>query len=184
VAARAAADDAPAPATPLAFGTRVRVHTARQGRIVAYLAEQRPDALVVDRRRDGGVERLTLVRSEIRSLEVSGRESRRGKGAMVGLILGIVGGAFAGLLTGDEGCGVASLPNTIDNFSANLSSSLCVSKADGALAGALVGGAAGAGLGALAARGEEWRPVPLARLSMGATRPRGGGAAVRLSVSF
>jgi hypothetical protein len=150
----AAADPAPSPA-PLVFGTRVRIHTAREGRIVAYLAESRSDALVVDRRRDGRVEQLTLPRSDIRGLEVRERPSRKGTAALVGLLVGVVGGAFVGILGGDEGCSSASLPNTLDNFTANLSSATCVSKSEGAFAGALVLGSLGAGVGALAAPGEK-----------------------------
>lgn len=184
VARSSAADEAPAPTTPLAFGTRVRVHTERQGRIVAYLAQERPDALVVDRRRDGRVERLTLPRADVRGLEVSERPSRKGTGALVGLLVGIVGGAFVGILGGDEGCSSASLPNTLDNFTANLSSATCVSKSDGAFAGALVLGSLGAGVGALAAPGEKWRRIDQPPVQVRVTTPPGGGAVVRLGLSF
>jgi hypothetical protein len=184
VARSAAGDEAPAPTTPLAFGTRVRVHTERQGRIVAYLAQERPDALVVDRRRDDKVERLTLPRADIRGLEVSERPSRKGTGALVGMLVGVAGGVLLGVLGGDEGCGSASLPNTLGNFSANLSSATCVSKGEGAFLGALALGPLSAGVGALLAPGEKWRRVDQPSVQVRVTTPPGGGAVVRLSLSF
>jgi hypothetical protein len=152
--------------------------------VVGSVAEVRDDLLLLERQRDGAVDRLSLQRKDIRRLEVSERRSRKGKGALVGMVVGVTGGVLLGVLGGDASCGVAAGPATLENFTSSLHSSLCIGKGEGAFMAAFLLGPLAASVGAAVAPGEKWRQVDVTRVSFRVTTAAGGGGAVRISVSF
>jgi hypothetical protein len=172
-----------APAPRLTQGTRVRLTVAGRGRLVGNVAELRHDTLVLERRRNGEIERLSLLRADVRGTEVSERRSRKTTGALIGMLAGLAGGVALGVAGGDD-CAPDPGPASFVNLGASLSSSLCVGRGEGAFLAAFVLMPLGGAVGAAVAPGEKWRRVDSPRLSVGVTAPRGGGAAARVSVRF
>lgn len=84
--------------TPLAAGDRARV-TARQGataqHFVGRVSEVGRDTILLDLEGDGS--RATIPRSTIEKVEISrGRHGNVGKGALIGLGIGTIGGGILG----------------------------------------------------------------------------------------
>jgi hypothetical protein len=151
--------EGPKPSTDAALlteGARVRVFLAPDPAsrpshpsppVVSTVLELRDDAIFLRAR---GRERREIPFTSIRRLEVSRRHySKSGTGALIGLGVGIVGGAAAVLLSGED----FEQAEGGTNYGGFV-----------ALAAAVVGGGVFAGIGALvgkAVHGDEWQPVPL-----------------------
>jgi hypothetical protein len=150
-------------------GSRIRVHTLAPGPMARFPALEdrpgesftgtfvglRPDTLVVDREGDG--DRLGIPIASIASLEASlGRHSRAGRGAVIGLL----GGAAAGVVVGLVVCANGNCESSgIDDATPIVASVL-------GLGGAVAGAGIGAGAGAMV-KTERWRRVSLLNLHWG-----------------
>jgi len=145
-----ASDAASAPDSPPATGTRVRVTLLERvpakslpgGSHIGRLLALDADSLVLEQQNASGT-RLALHRPSIATLEVSqGRRSRAGRGALLGLIGGAVGGSAFG-------------PNPLATKTA--------AQGFDPLAFGIVGAFGGLGLGALVGSSihlESWHSVP------------------------
>ena len=130
-----------APRQKLESGSRVRVHLFQpRSKVVGNVVRVTPDTLVIVSEEDPHPE-IALSTTNIRRLEVSrGQRSRTGRGALVGLLAGAVGGYVALLALCEDSCvGAVALYALIPG-------------------GALVGAGIGAGVGSLI-RTERWQPV-------------------------
>jgi hypothetical protein len=130
-----------APRHQLEPGNRVRVHLVRpRSEVIGNVVRVAPDTLVIISEQNAPRE-IALSPANIERLELSrGQRSRAGIGALVGLLLGGVGGAFALGAMCEEGCiGAWPLLGLIPG-------------------GALVGAGIGAGVGSLI-QSERWQPV-------------------------
>lgn len=177
-AATCAAGEAAAPAP----GLRVRVTTA-EGRYVGRLKQLGTDTLVLERQRGDRTDSVPIARTDIRKLEVSQRPSRRGKGATIGSLVGL-GAAVAIGVWGGEDCAADPGPATWANLQQKLDSSFCVDHGAAGALSAVVTLPLGALAGYALAPGEKWRPAGPAELTIAPTVPRGGGAGLRLTLSF
>lgn len=166
-------EDAPDPAP-----TRVRITApgVAAERIVGDLVSI--DAATI-RLKLGGDRSLLVPRADIARIEVRTATSRRGRGALVGGLTGLVAGAFAGAASRqtctqrpDDFLGLSQLGCEIGND---------VAPAGGALVGAVLGSV----VGALVAHGERWRPADFDRLHVGVTSSvRRGRFGAALTLSF
>lgn len=162
--------------TELGLGMRLRLETGAGVRFTGRLASSDASSLtVVDNRGFG----LRLLREQIRGIEVGVPRTRiRGalRGAKMGaLIMAAVGGTLYAIdrsnrredgLCGNLDIGITTCTTTSDLVM-------------GAFGGALVGAAIGA-----AVPGERWQALRPDRLAFGLGPTRGGGVAVRASLSF
>ena len=130
-----------APRHTLESGNRVRVHLVQPRRkVVGSVVQVTADTLVIISE-EAPHREITLSAANIKRLELSrGTRSRAGRGALVGLLVGTVGGYLALLSFCSESCvGAVPLLALIPG-------------------GALVGAGIGAGVGALF-RTERWQAV-------------------------
>ena len=150
----------------VAQGDRVRV-TAPNERVVGTFAVLKPDTLVVN------VEsrRLAIPFASVTSLEVSrGQKSRTGRGALIGLGVGVVAGVGTALALCAEGdC----------NIDGDITGAVALVLGAG---GALVGAGIGALIGSQT-KTDRWETVPLDRIHISLT-PRGGGLEVSAKFVF
>ena len=131
-----------APRHELESGHRVRVHLSQpRSKVTGHVVRVTADTLVIIPD-EGGHQEMTLSAANIRRLDLSrGQRSRKGRGALVGLLAGAVGGSVAlAAFCGDGGCiGAWPLLGLIPG-------------------GALVGAGIGFGVGSLI-RTERWQAV-------------------------
>jgi hypothetical protein len=131
----------PGPRHELEPGHRVRVHLFQpRDRVVGYVVRLTADSLIINSGENARHE-TSLSTANIRLLELSrGQRSRAGIGAVVGVLLGAVGGAAAiSAICGDDCVGAWPLLGLIP-------------------AGALVGFGMGSGVGSMI-ESERWQPV-------------------------
>lgn len=155
---------------------RVRVTELAGRRLVGRLVDANEGSLTV------AVPNKTVVvpRQALAKLEVSRRPSRKGRGAMIGLLVGAASGAIVGYTSESEGytqpfCSfLPPCESGGEHFDHRPSGAI----AYGALFGAL-----GAGIGAAAAPGERWETVGAGRLRAQVS-PARGGAGLTLALSF
>jgi hypothetical protein len=129
-----------APRKELAAGNRVRVQLFQPGsKVVGSVVRLTGDTLVI--LPENAHDEMALSAANVSRLELSlGQRSRAGKGALVGLLVGAVGGYVALQYLCSGGCaGAVVLYALIPG-------------------GGLVGAGMGAGVGALI-RTERWQPV-------------------------
>lgn len=82
----------------LTAGDRIRVHSRSHGRVSGDLARVSPDSLVIVRQEEGRGE-LALPADAVTRVDITaGRRSRKGRGALIGLLAGGAGG-MAGMVT-------------------------------------------------------------------------------------
>lgn len=154
-------------------GARVRLASnalgtqARTGVVVSSTA----DSLIVQPDRSPTVARL--ARADLSSVEVSvGHHRHAGRGAIVGLLVGVVGGAAIGAMTWAPCTGFCFLePDT---------------RATSAQLGAGVFGILGTALGAIAGAldvSDEWRSVTI-KPDVALSRGSGGTLGLKMSHSF
>jgi hypothetical protein len=130
-----------APRQAVQPGSRVRVHLIQpRSKVVGSVVRLTGDTLIIRSEEDRSSD-IALSGTNIRQLELSlGLRSRKGRGALLGLLAGAAGGFLVlGLLCEEDCVGaivLAALPP----------------------GGALVGAAIGAGIGSLI-RTERWRAV-------------------------
>lgn len=166
--------------TTLNPGTRVKVSPSDTAShfLVGPIVSIGGGMLVVDTKTDGpqgGPVPVEIPLASIGSIEVSrGMRSHGGTGAVVGLLLGAVGGALWGSATGEETCPENGwLP--------------CFEKGEMAVFGAITLGGLGAGLGWLvghAIRSERWETIPLDNIRVGVAANPDAGVAFAASVRF
>ena len=174
------AQDAP-PQTLI--GQRVRVLMAspsgRTERIVGNVVKENERTLILER--SGSKDPpVTVERSTVTGVERSVAKSRRGHGATLGLLIGVVAGAAVGYAAGDDSKGV---PFCTFDGCATLGP-FVPSKADTAVLLGATFGLVGAGVGAALSPGERWHRVPDEGIHFGLTPVAGGGLGARLSLSF
>jgi hypothetical protein len=134
-------DSEVAPRQDLQSGSRVRVHLFQpRSKVVGNLVRLTGDTLIILPENDGHHE-MALSSANVRRLELSrGRRSRTGRGALVGSIVGAVGGYVALHYVCRDNCvGAVALYALIPGAG-------------------LVGAGIGAGVGSLI-RTERWQPV-------------------------
>jgi hypothetical protein len=159
--------------TAPSLGARIRATTA-SARVVGTLLGQ--DAVMLRIEREPGNQVMVPVR-EITNLE-QGRRRSRGRGALIGLAVGAVGGAI--YLIADNGAsGSACPPESFICFDEPFFSDRAA-----AAIGAVFFGGVGALVGALIPPGEKWEPVSFRGASVSVTPARGRGAALNVSLSF
>jgi hypothetical protein len=93
---------------------------------------------------------LEIPRANITNLETRVQKSQKGKGAAIGLGVGVALGAVIGISSGDDPPGIVS-------FSAGAKAGV----------GAVTLGLLGAIIGALASPGDEWEEIPSSSIQMG-----------------
>jgi hypothetical protein len=148
--------------TSLSVGARARASApaVAAAPVVGEISKLSHDAieLIVSARESP----VVLPRTSLTRLEVSTGRNRR-RGALLGLGIGVVGGATVGAV----GC----------RDSSDWSSSACAAILGG------FSGAVGAGLGALFAAGDHWAELPVGRfqLAVAPTRSPGLGLTMRLA---
>jgi hypothetical protein len=139
----AAVDDNPRPvvrAEQLSAGTRVRVHTRSQGKVIGHLVRVTSDSIVLRPGNQAAAE-LALPAPAVKRVDLStGRRSRKGRGVLIGLLVGTVGGYAVLLRLCADDC-VGAWP-------------LLGLPVGGALVGAGMGAAIGSGV-----RTERWQRV-------------------------
>jgi hypothetical protein len=138
-----AVNDNPRPlvrAEQLSAGTRVRVHTRVQGKVIGHLVRVTTDSIVFRSANEADAE-LALPAAAVNRLDLStGRRSRKGRGALIGLVVGTVGGYLVLLRLCSDAC-IGAWP-------------LLGVPVAGALVGAGMGATIGSGV-----RTERWRRV-------------------------
>jgi len=129
-----------APRQDLQSGSRVRVHLVQpRAKVIGNLVRSTADTLIIIPENDRPHE-MALSSANVRRLELSrGQRSRRGRIALVGLVVGAVGGYVAVHYVCGDCVGSIALYALIPG-------------------GALVGAGIGAGVGSLI-RTERWQPV-------------------------
>jgi hypothetical protein len=146
---------------PLTPGARIRVTAPTQAsrQIVGILTSVDPSVLTVQTSK----EFITVRREAIRTLELSERRGRKGKGALIGAGVGLLAAALVAATTkqGDF-----------------------LTPGESFLAGVILFIPTGTGLGALLAPGERWVPVPAAALRPTDARYGRAGFQVALRVRF
>jgi hypothetical protein len=163
------------------IGQRVRVKTAK-AKLTGSLVELRADTLVLERQRGQDAERLEVPRAQILSVERSAKPSRKGRGAMIGVIVGVGAAVAIGIAEGED-CHSVPGPATLDNFVEKLNSELCMNQTETGLLSAVLTVPLGALLGHSIAPGERWEPVARAQLSVQPLVLRSGGG-VRGAIRF
>ena len=129
------------PRQELEPGTRVRVHLYQpRGKPIGQVVHVDADSLIIAPEENLD-QRPTLLATNIRRVDISiGRRPRTGRGALVGLLAGTVGGYVALLRVCSEDCVRAIVLLALP------------------IGGALVGAGGGALVGSLI-KTERWRPV-------------------------
>ena len=164
-------DSDPPPTTP-----RVRVTLVSSGkRIVGDLVEQNESALFIQKGRKDP-KRITILRSDVATLERSVRPSRKGRGLGIGLLVGAGVAVGVGLASGNDCVADAT---GFDNLNNILCSPTQKSVAVGLLTVPL-----GMLLGAVVAPGEQWRPEGLPSVAVGVGSAPAGGVSAQVAVRF
>jgi hypothetical protein len=165
---------------PVATGLRVRLTAPSLSgkRLVGTVVGLDETSLTLQR--EGGKETMQVPRGAITTAETSWRRSRKGKGAVIGALVGLGTAVVLGFAIGENYCG-----DTPPELRAIMSSLglVCLSKGETAGVLALVGVPAGALLGLAVAPGEKWHPSSVDRLSIRIT-PARGGAGLTVSLRF
>src|SRR5262245_4573087 len=121
---------------PRLIGQRVRVETAKRT-LTGSLAELRADVLVLERPRGQNTERLEVPRAEVLSVERSVKRSRKGKGAMIGVLAGLGASIAIGIAEGED-CQPDPGPATLGNLVQKLNSEFCMGKTETGLFSAVL----------------------------------------------
>jgi len=163
---------------PVAPGLRVRLTAPSVSgkRLIGTVVGL--DEATLTLQRQGGKETLQLPRGAITTVETSWHRSRKGKGALIGALVGLGTAVALGFAIGDD-CG----PIQGDELFARLVDNLCVGKGEAAAVVGILTVPAGALLGLAVAPGEKWHPSSLDRLSVRIT-PARGGAGLTVSLRF
>jgi len=165
-AGAASAEERPWPPAP---GSRIRVTApgVLGERLVGQFLSLDGDTLRVQPK--GKTEAVVIPRTFITRLELSGRPSRRGKGAMVGLLVGLGAAVAIGALEGEDCSG--------DQW-------LCYDKpTTGFMASALTV-PVGIAFGAAFAPGERWEAYSPERVRVAIGPTRSGGISGRVALRF
>jgi hypothetical protein len=157
------------------------LETGARVRVVAVAASSKPvigTIVRVDERmmelRLADRKDLTFVpRAAIKKLEVSRGRRSRGRGALIGALIGGALGAIAVLATPGQSCEPSSNPWSCIGG---------ISKGEGALALGGLGAGLGALVGLVIPPAEKWTPVPMAQVSVAPGRQR--RIQVSLSLAF
>lgn len=169
------------PAPPL-LGTRVRLTAPSIAgkRLVGVVREVDDTTLTL--KRDGDKGTLQVPRSAITMVEVSRRRSRKGKGAAIGMLVGLGAAVAVGLAEGQD---CRSVPESEDPFGYSfLFRDLCFSKAETALITGILTVPVGTLLGVVAAPREKWEVSAATRLHVAVAPARGGGVRAAITVRF
>jgi hypothetical protein len=156
-------------AAQIELGDRVRVHAAGQRSIIGTLQSLDETALVL--KPDGSGDLVTVNRSRMRGVDVSQRRSRKGRGALIGLVGGVAAGAAVGSL-------IASDCSEVEFLCLYPREARHAYIAVSAIGFGLLGGV----LGAVVAPGERWDRVPVDRVRVRVLT--GPARAVGLGVSI
>ena len=162
-----------ASADDLAVQTRVRLILKRGTKpLIGSLVASDADALTVS---SGKGEPRRVPLDEIIRLDVSQRRSRRGRGALIGLGAGALGGFIWGAASNPDGCQPS--PSNPCWFGTEP----WYSDTESGLMGAVLLGGLGALVGTAVAPGERWERLsdPRVRVSV-APLPHGGAVALTL----
>ncbi len=159
---------------PIVPGVTVRVSAPSvvEKHVVGSVVSLDRDTLVLNA--EGRAAPLALPLASVSVLEVHrGRKSRVGRGALIGLGVGVAVGGVSGF-------GLCEMDETKSGceFHEHILGSLAIGA---------YGGVLGAGIGALiglVARTDRWETVPLERIRVGLTPHGGHGLALTASVSF
>jgi hypothetical protein len=142
------------------------------------------DDATVTLQRDGAKDTMQVPRLAITKIEVSRQRSRKGKGAAIGMLVGVGAAVAIGLAAGED-CG--SLPEPapgIIGFSELLARNLCVGKGEAAALSAILTVPLGTLFGVVGAPGEKWEASSPSRLRVAVAPARGGGVRAALTVTF
>ena len=91
-------------AEQLTAGTRVRVHSESHGRVIGHLARVSADSIVLRPPEEGRLE-LALPVAAFSRVDISvGRRSRKGRGALIGLLGGAAASYAAMLKICEDAC--------------------------------------------------------------------------------
>jgi hypothetical protein len=123
------------------------------------------DAETLTLRASGQPNDLRLKREPVTRVEISRRRGNRGKAIGIGFLTGAVAGVLLGATTASN-----------DDF--------IVSPGVVATGAGVVLGAAGALIGLACSHGEKWETTSLDGLHVALAPPRGGGAALRVTLRF
>lgn len=166
-------------------GSRVRVTLASSGKkIVGQLLEVNDEILVLGERRDNQLERRQIERWDVSRVEISERRSRKGTGAMIGMLTGVATAIAVGMAAGENCPDHPEGEANWGNFDQALAANLCFSHTETGLLTGLFTLPLGGLVGALVMPGELWRPTDLSHLSMGVGPAPGGGVAARVTLRF
>ena len=155
-------------------GARVRVTAPGIGKLTGSLVASDVDALTL-RTAKGDLRRVP--RADVRKLEVSRRPGRRGRGALIGLAAGAIGGYIWGASSNPDGCQPSEY-----NFCFFGAGPLFSDQESGAMGAVLFSGI-GALVGTIVAPGEKWERITDSRVRV-SVAPARRGAAVALSLRF
>ena len=164
------------PADEVGAGARIRVFAsgAGQGRFIGSLVASDAEVLILQTAKG---EPRRIRHADVRRLEVSRRPGRHGRGALIGLAAGAVGGFIVGAATNSDGCQPSEYSpcwfGTDPWFSDSESGAM----------GAVFFAGLGAIFGAIVAPGEQWERISDARVRVSAA-PTRRGAAVAVSLRF
>jgi hypothetical protein len=166
---------------PPVLGTRVRltVPSVAGKRLIGIVRDV--DDAMLTLQRDGDKGTLQVPRSAITKVEVSRRRSRKGKGAVIGMLVGLGAAVGVGLAEGQD-CGS---PPEDDSFGYSfVFHSLCFSKAETAFITGVLTVPVGTLLGLVAAPREKWEVSSASRLKVAVAPVRGGGVRAAVTVRF
>jgi hypothetical protein len=151
-------------------GTRLRVTRANGKSITGQLAALDEQNFTL-RDASGDSKQVVVSREDIQRIEISRAPSRKGHGAIIGLLSGAVSGALLGLGAGQDHCSNAEF--------------VCfgIDRGTAAAGFGVLLGALGAGIGAAAAPGEKWETVGSAHVNV-SVLPVHRGARIAVAVRF
>jgi hypothetical protein len=157
-------------AQDLVVGTRLQVTRANGKSITGQLAALDERALTLEQRDASGVSKQEVVvsREDILRIEISRAPSRKGHGAVEGLLCGGISGAVLGLLVGQD------CPN---------GQIVCIPRGAATASLGVLFGALGAGIGASLAPGEKWETVGPAHVHVSVIPVR-RGARITVAARF
>jgi hypothetical protein len=166
VAGAASAEERPWPPAP---GSRIRVTApgVLGERLVGQFVAFDEDGLRIQPK--GKTEAVVIPRTAITRLELSGRPSRRGLGAGVGLLVGMGAAVVVGVFAGDD---CAS-----DSF-------ICFDKPTTGLMASVLTIPLGIAFGAALAPGEKWETYSPERVRVAIGPAPSGGVRGRVSLRF
>jgi hypothetical protein len=166
---------------PEAVRVRVTAPTLMDKAFVGRLVASDDLTLRIEKgRSEGKPSTITVPRESVTRFEASRAPSRKGKGALIGILIGAGASVAVGLAAGDD---CSNSPPGDDLFS-RLDRNLCFDSKETGLMTAILAVPVGALIGALAAPGEKWETVDVTRVRVGVAPTRGRGLEVRLALSF